>query len=237
MIKGYLSRLSSTSYQNYTRHLFEAVAGLNPRSMLDVGCYSGEHTLEIAKACGAKTVFGLEIDPVSIRKAKAKGIHVFQGNIMDERLSFKGKKFDFIYCNQVIEHLFSVDRFIHLIRKALAPGGVALVSTENLAAWHNVVSLALGYQPFSLSNMSVKKWKLGNPFLLYPEAKGTEWMIHRSMFTTFALKDFFGAWGYEVVKTIPSGYYPFPNNWIGNTLAKLDPRHSVNIAFMIKKAA
>ena len=43
----------------------------------------------------------------------------------------------------------------------LAPGGLACLSTNNLASWHNIVSLGLGYQPTPM-HVS-EKVVVGNP--------------------------------------------------------------------------
>jgi hypothetical protein len=47
----------------------------------------------------------------------------------------------------VIEHLPATDNFMREIARVLAQEGYAPVSTNNLSCWHNVASLALGWQP------------------------------------------------------------------------------------------
>jgi len=74
--------------------------------------------------------------------------------------------FDVVHANPVIEHVFDLDRFVSEIKRVLAPGGRAIICTENLASWHNVAALFLGFQPFSTTNISETR-PIGNPFALH----------------------------------------------------------------------
>src|SRR6266545_1564047 len=53
-----------------------------------------------------------------------------------------------------------------LSTSARSSHGAAVVCTENLASWHNIGALALGYQPFSLTNVSDVR-PIGNRFALH----------------------------------------------------------------------
>lgn len=83
---------------------------------------------------------------------------------LDAPLPFEDGAFDLVVSNQVLEHLVDTDLFVSEIRRLLRPGGVAVVSTENLASWHNVAALVLGWQPFSLGNVTARRPGLGNPW-------------------------------------------------------------------------
>ena len=87
----------------------------------------------------------------------------------NDRLPYDDESFDVVCSNQVIEHLARTDNFVSEILRVLRPGGYAVTSTENLASWHNIAALALGWQPFSLSNVS-KVLGLGNPLAIYRSA-------------------------------------------------------------------
>ena len=112
--------------------------------------------------------------------------------------------------------------------------GLLCIGTENLAGWHNCFALFLGYQPFSMTNICTKKWSIGNPLSITTEGHHEHLMVHRAVFTYLSLKQFLGLYDFKIEKRINLGYYPLMNNCIGNTLAKLDPRHSVYIAFLAK---
>ena len=72
-----------------------------------------------------------------------------------------------MHANQVIEHLYETDSFVNEIPRVLRKDGYAVISTEALSSWHSVFALILGWQPFSLTNISDKKLGLGNPLALH----------------------------------------------------------------------
>jgi hypothetical protein len=111
-----------------------------------------------------------------------------------------------------------------------------IVSTENLAGWHNVFSLLLGWQPFSTTNICTKAWSIGNPASLVTSGHSDTKMVHRAVFTFYALKKFVKLWGFTVEREIVAGYYPLPNNFLGNYCAKIDKRHTVYMALVLRKS-
>lgn len=103
-----------------------------------------------------------------------------------------------------------------------------MVSTENLASWHNIFSLLFGWQPFSLTNVSGHRLGIGNPLALHrgENLSFSSWQ-HIRVFAYQGLKEIFEVHGFKV-KILGAGYYPLPN-----LLAKLDLRHA---AFLTIKA-
>lgn len=61
----------------------------------------------------------------------------------------------------VIEHLFDIDRLLFEVKRMLKPGGIAVITTSNLASWYNRLSLLFGWQPF-WTEVSTK-FVIGNP--------------------------------------------------------------------------
>ena len=111
----------------------------------------------------------------------------------------------------------------------LAPGGTAIICTENLASWHNVAALALGYQPFSLTNISNVR-PIGNRFALHAgEKPRAESWQHVHVLTMVGLREIFAAHGLPVTASWGTGYYPFPRR-LASSLAAHDPRHAHFIA-------
>lgn len=233
MIKKYLKYLVKTAEQNYLKNLYDSIGVLKVGNMLDIGCYYGDNTTEIAKLCRAKKIYGIELNEDAIKVAEKKGINVYKQDVNKEFWDIKDDSIDFIYSNQVIEHLYSVDNFINNIKRILKKDGLLLLSTENLAGWHNCFALTLGYQPFSTTNICTKKWNVGNPLSIITDGHHDPLMVHRAVFTYYALKQFLELYGFKIEAEINSGYYPFPNT-LGNVLAKFDRRHSVYIAFLVK---
>ena len=234
MLKNYLSNLVATAEKNYIDRLINSVKSIGSKSFVDIGCFDGALTKKISTSIGADIVNGIEIEKNAIKKATEKGINIIKQDISLKKWDINSNSFDFVFSNQVIEHLYSVDNFILEIKRVLVNDGYLLLSTENLAAWHNIFSLLLGYQPFCYTNMSTKLWSIGNPMSLVKTGYNNEYMIHRAVFTFYSLREFIKIYDFEVISSITSGYYPFPNNWFGNKLAQLDKRHSVYIAFLLK---
>jgi len=56
--------------------------------------------------------------------------------------------FDVVFANQVIGHLYETDLFLKEIYRMLKNGGYTIISTPNLAGFHNIFSLIFGKQPF-----------------------------------------------------------------------------------------
>ena len=114
--------------------------------LLDLGCNDGAFTAELAGRVGATEVYGVEFVDSLAAEARARGVQVVPHDL-NEPLPYDSESFDVVHSNQVIEHLVKTDVFVREIRRVLRPAGYALISTNNLASWHNLFSLALGMQP------------------------------------------------------------------------------------------
>jgi SAM-dependent methyltransferase len=194
--------------------------------LLDVGCEDGAWTDQVRKKLGIppSQVHGLEIESQVADRARARGFDIRLGDL-ESPWPFKVGSIDIVHANQVIEHVKRLDHFVEEIRRVLVPGGVAIVCTENLASWHNVGALALGFQPFSLTNISNLR-PIGNPFALHSgeEPVGESWQ-HVHVVTLAALRDLFVAHGFTITTSWGTGYHPLPGP-LGAALATLDPRHA-----------
>lgn len=125
------------------------------------------------------------------------------------------------------------DRFASEIYRILKPGGSAIISTENGSSWHNIFASILGWQIFSLTNVSRLQAGIGNPLALLRNQpiEFSTW-THKVIFNYRGLKEFFLLHGFKEIQIKGAGYYPFPTQ-----LAKLDPRHSHFITLYAKKPA
>jgi SAM-dependent methyltransferase len=206
--------------------------------LLDVGCDDGDWTDTVRRRIGIppEQVHGLELVDERADLARARGFHVRTGDL-DEPWPFRDGAFDVVHANQVIEHVTRLDHFVSEIRRVLARGGTALVCTENLASWHNVAPLALGYQPFSLTNVSRVR-PIGNPFALHADeapAHGESWQ-HVHVLTLAGLRDIFAAHGLTIEASWGAGYYPFSRR-LARVLAARDARHAHFIAIVVRSAS
>lgn len=206
--------------------------------LLDVGCDDGAWTDELRRRLRvpAGQVHGLELVDEQAELARGRGFHV-QTADLEDRWPLDDSSFDVVHANQVIEHVVRLDHFVGEIRRVLQPDGVAVVCTENLASWHNVGALALGYQPFSLTNISSVR-SIGNRFALHAgEApRQDESWQHVHVLTLVGLRDIFSAHGFGAIGSWGTGYYPFPRR-AARALARRDPRHAHFIAVVARPAS
>lgn len=224
---GYLAGVFRATEEANRRAVLEALPAGRGGALLDLGTHTGEFTARIASRVGAVAVHGVEFIAEHAAGARERGIEVAEADL-DGGLPFPDAIFDVVTANQVIEHVRRTDLFFSEVRRVLAPGGLACISTNNLASWHNVVSLALGYQPppLHVSDEVI----LGNP--LNPEhrwAHRDHGRTHLRLFTGRSLTELAAHHGLrrESLRTV--GYYPLPPRLAG-LATRVDPRHG---AFLV----
>ena len=199
-------------------------------SLLDLGCDDGGWTLELARAARADRVEGVEVVPQAAAAARARGITVHEIDL-NRPLALADAGFDLVHANQVIEHLNDVDLFVGEVYRLLKPGGAAVVSTENGSSWHNLFAGLMGWQIFSLTNVSGKVAGLGNPLAIQrgAEAFSPTWR-HKTIMNYRGLKELFAVHGFRDVEVSGAGYYPLPT-----VFGRIDARHSVYITVKGRK--
>jgi SAM-dependent methyltransferase len=225
-----MERLWASADSAYRAKLLETLPVDATARLLDVGCDDGAWTEQLRQRVTVPPdqVHGLEIVPQRANLARARGFDVRTDDI-EGSWPFPDDSMDIVHANQVIEHVKRLDHFVEELKRVLAPQGLALVCTENLASWHNVGALALGYQPFSVTNISNLR-PIGNRFALHAgeEPAGESWQ-HIHVVTLTALRDLFLAHGFAVESSWGAGYHPLPGR-LASGLAALDPRHAHFIA-------
>jgi SAM-dependent methyltransferase len=222
---------ASTGNRSNIINLAASVSAKNP-SILDLGCDDGHFTTQLSLAVGARKVSGVEIIAERGSLAQEKGIEVWLGDMMNG-ISFPDNEFDLVHANQVIEHVSNVDFFVSEIYRLLRPGGIAIISTENGSSWCNIFAAVMGWQQFSLTNVSSLQNGVGNPLALHQgETAGLSSWTHKTIFNYRGLIEFFAVHKLEIVKCVGAGYFPLP--W---RLGLLDARHAhfLTLAVMKKK--
>lgn len=203
---------------------------LEPAStFVDLGANDGSLTERLARIVGAAEVHGVEIVEEQAQIAAERGIKVAQADL-NGALPYEDATFEAVCSNQVIEHLVAADRFVDEIRRILKPGGYAVVSTENLASWHNVGALLMGWQPFSLSNIH-GLGGLGNPLALHRGERG-HWKSweHVRVYAYRGLHELFTSHGFVVERVLGAGYFPLPAS-----LGRRDARHAMFITLKARR--
>ena len=105
----------------------------------------------------------------------------------------------------------------------------AVVSTENLASWHNIASLVLGWQPFSLTNISPAVMAVGNPLGIH-RGEADEERGRVRVLAYRELRELFGLHGFSVERVLGAGYYPVPGSF-----ARVDARHAAFITLAARR--
>lgn len=210
----------------------EHVAGSteSPRRLLDLGCDDGTWTMELASRIAAAEVVGIEIVEDAARKARAKGIRVEPADLNHE-IPMPSAHFDLVHANQVIEHVSSIDLFMTELFRVTRPGGHVIISSENGSAWHNVFAAAMGWQIFSLTNVSAKAGAIGNPLALHrgDQPFASSW-THKTIFNFDGFREIFRVHGFDDVRIAGAGYHPLPA-----IVGRWEPRHSHFITVLARR--
>jgi SAM-dependent methyltransferase len=202
--------------------------------VLDLGTHRGDFTVRLAEHLGAESVSGIELIERHAAVARSRGIDVAIGDL-DEGIPFPSESFDVVHANQVIEHVRRTDVLLREVRRVLRPNGMALISTNNLSSWHNVVSLGLGMQPMPMHVSD--EIIVGNP--LNPEHRWghrDRGRTHLRLFTARALAELAGYHGLGVESIRAVGYYPLPP-LLARLATRVDPVHGAFLVGVFRPVA
>lgn len=207
----------------------------NPKAIvLDVGCGDGQKSQKFKEKIGCTRIIGIDGVGQRLENASKRGVEIKKADL-EKKWPFADQTFDVVISNQVIEHMHDLDNFIFETKRVLKPGGYAVISTENLASWHNLFALLLGYQDFS--HHLIKKSHVGNPLSPHYGQKTVSWSAsgnsgtddtafpHVKIMTLRSLISIFEAYGFSCIKKLGSGYF----------LSSLDPFHAHFITIKITK--
>lgn len=214
------------------RRAFEQICStVRAEILVDIGSGDGKYSRKLAKLTHAKTVICVDHDRDALKKAKKNGCQTILADL-NEKIKLPPNSADVIIINQVIEHIAKTDNLVKEVHRILKPGGISIWCTPNLASWHNIVALILGYQPFS-SQISDEAF-LGNP--LHPQNGDVihEAQAHLRLFTPYSLKALLTFHRYNAVKTMGIGFYPF-KSVIAKIGAILMPNHAAYVLLVARK--
>jgi SAM-dependent methyltransferase len=215
-----LGRYQSAEVTN-KKNIGELVGDRSYPSLCDLGCDDGLWTAELARHSGSQHVFGLEIVRERAQMARARGLNVTVADLA-AAFPFADQSFDLVHANQVIEHVGDVDHFLAEIARIVRVGGVVIISTENGSSWHNIFATTMGWQMFSLTNVSSLASGIGNPLALHRgDGQPLESWKHKTIFNYRGLIELINLHGLKVVSATGSGYYPLPA-----VVGRFDPRHA-----------
>lgn len=201
---------------------------------LDVGCHDGVKTLRRAKVIGTKNILGIDLKTTGAKLAQKKKIKMYFGDLND-KWPLKSNSIDCITATEVIEHMVDVDAFITQVKRVLKPGGSVIISTDNLAAYHNIVALILGYQPYTGPYIS-KIYPIGHrPNAKYYKNSSYHQMNpHLNVMTAKALRQLLRAYDFDFQKLLGAGFYPIPHP-LSEIFSSVDIYHSSHCIGFAKK--
>lgn len=215
----------------YREAVSKYLQGKTYNNFVDLGSGDGSTTKPIADLIKAQRVSCVDHDYKQLVKAKKQGYYVLQGDL-NNKIPIKSRTANLVLANQVIEHIAKTDLFINEIVRILAPGGELLICTPNLASWHNVGALVLGYQPFS-SQVS-DQYFLGNPLHPLYKRRIFEAQAHLRIFTPRSLSDLCQVHALKIIHMEGVGYYPL-KGYCAKIMSKIDSRHSAYILLVAQK--
>lgn len=229
MLKKILSGMFYSAATRNQRNILDLIPSAN--WVMDLGCDDGRWTQQIAQRAQAKEVHGIELNEIAAKKAEALGIRVKIADL-NQKLPYADNSFDVVHANQVIEHVPDIDHFAKEASRILKPGGSLVVSTENGSSWHNIFAAMMGWQIFSLTNLSSQQSGVGNPLALHRNTHDfTATWTHKVIFNYRGLIEFIQLHGFTDVVVKGSGYYPLPG-----IIGAWDPRHAHFLTLRARKA-
>jgi methionine biosynthesis protein MetW len=110
--------------------------------VLDLGCGEGEL---LAWLVEHKRVLarGVEISPAQVRRAIARGVSVYQGDIDEGLADYPDKAFDYVLLSQTLQETRSP---LQVLREMLRVGRRAIISFPNFGHWNVRVAMLLNGQ-------------------------------------------------------------------------------------------
>lgn len=117
--------------------------------VLDIGCGDGLLLNQLRTTRGIRCE-GIEISASGLKKARSKGLTVYEGDITKSDIMeiLQGRSFDAITMLEVLEHVFSPQDVLRNVRQMLKADGSLYVSTPNFNAVGERLRVLRGLVPW-----------------------------------------------------------------------------------------
>lgn len=153
----------------------------NAKSVLDVGCSSGEFGHKLKNKYKDVFICGIEPNEEAAKSAKKKLDHVICSTFDDGVKEFENKIFDCICFNDVLEHLLNPSDVLQKCKSLLNPNGVIMASIPNVL-----------FFPVMYNLIYREDWKY--------EKSGVLDDTHLKFFTPKSMVRLFETNGYRIIK-------------------------------------
>lgn len=228
-MKNLLNKMYNRAMELNKKNILSFINENSKSHILDLGCDDGEWTCYLGEKAGSNHLHGIEIVSSAANIANSKGVAVEIADL-SEIFPYESSFMDVVHANQVIEHVPNIDHFISEIKRVLKPGGKVVISTENGSSWCNLFAALMGWQIFSLTNVSVMAGGIGNPLALHKSSGAQSSWTHKTIFNYCGLRDLLKVYGFEDVKLKGAGYFPLPAEF-----GAIDVRHAHFLALTATK--
>ena len=238
-LQAYLHAIWVAAKGERKRAIVRALGRAPQSVLLDCGCGDGGWTSTLVGPVQPRLVIGMDVLPGSLKNLVRSngGIRSVCAEL-NHPFPIRDGIIDVVVSDQVIEHLIDLDMFVSEIYRILRPGGVAVISTENLAAAHNILALLLGVQPSTGPHLSTRVAIGCHPVVNdldahYQRHPAIEQMPpHTKVIAYRSLAALFRAHGFHVHSLWGTGFFPFPHG-LARCLARCLPWYA---AFVTVKA-
>jgi len=134
MLDAHYAACLSSAREN-VRRAKEDINTTAVRVILEVGCGNGINCFAFKEAFPGAKVIGLdpELEALVLAKfiCRDAGLKVNFLQSFGEQIPLPGSSVDFIFCNTVIEHVFSVEEVVAEIARVLTPHGMLYLEAPN----------------------------------------------------------------------------------------------------------
>ncbi len=178
----------------YFTNLRPEMAALLPpkaKTILDVGCGQGIFSENFSERKDLE-IWGIEIDKEEAAEAQKKLFRVINNDAIGALTEIPDKKFDAIFCNDVLEHLVDPYTFLGLVKAKLNSDGVVIASIPNVRYLNNFINFVFR-----------REWKY--------EDSGILDRTHLRFFTQKSMRRMFEEAGYEIVSM--NGINGYTSSW------------------------
>jgi 2-polyprenyl-3-methyl-5-hydroxy-6-metoxy-1,4-benzoquinol methylase len=131
---------------------FDAVAELQPRRVLEVGCGMGNFAERLARQTSAEVV-ATDLSPRMVELARKRGLDARAADVQE--LPFDDGEFDCAVANAMLYHVEDLDRALSELARVLEPDGKLVAVTigeEHMAEVWRLVGYQKAERPFSREN-------------------------------------------------------------------------------------